>query len=142
MSSEQVLFRTRPHPILLAGCVVLVLLFFNALQLIRPLVPAWLPYVSAGIALVVFLLDYFSTFYEATTEAVMKRQGFPWLREEILPLHQIQDLKLRAGILGRVLGFGTLDIESAGTEGKAVLEVLPTWAYRLLRPLRRNRQRR
>ncbi len=142
MGSGRVLFRTRPHAIVLLAYVALVLAFQLALRSVSPYMPRALVAFGSVLVLGILAVDYFFTIYEATTDAVTKRQGFPWFREEIVPLSEIQDLKFRAGVLGRLLGFGMLEIESAGTEGKIVLDFLPTWAYRRLRPLRRSRRRR
>jgi uncharacterized membrane protein YdbT with pleckstrin-like domain len=37
-------------------------------------------------------------------------------------LDQIQDVKVSFGIVGRIFGFGTLEMESAGTFGKIVFK--------------------
>lgn len=142
MGSGRVLFRTRPHAIVLLAYVVLALAFQLALRSVSPYMPRALVAFGSVLALGVLAVDYFFTIYEASTETIIKRQGVPWVREEVIPLTEIQDFNFRTGILGRTLGFGTLEIESAGTEGKIVLDFLPTWAYRRLRPLRRSRRRR
>ncbi len=138
MRDGALLFRTRPHPIVLVGYLLLVLIFSIALRLISPPVSPILGVLLPAFVLGVLLLDYFGTMYEATTAAVRTRQGVVWQREESIPLAEIQDLKFSTGILGLLLGYGKLEIESAGTEGKLVLDALPTAAYRVLRPLRRS----
>lgn len=140
MPDERLLFRTRAHPIVLVGWVLLVLILLVGLLVVDSAIPRLLICGVVALVLAIFLLDYFGTVYEATTEAVSKRQGVVWRREERIPLGKIQDLKFSTGILGLILGFGRLEIESAGTEGKTVFDALPTWAYRILRPLRRNRR--
>jgi hypothetical protein len=37
----------------------------------------------------------------------------------------VQDLSVRIGLIGRMLGYGELIIESAGTEGRTVFAGLP-----------------
>ncbi len=41
-------------------------------------------------------------------------------------LAQIQDIKVSFGIIGRMFGFGTLEIESAGTFGKIIFRGIPS----------------
>ena len=141
MPDEDQLFRTRPHIFVLIGRVLLSVALLLGMTAI-PGLPLSFPVVGTGVAVAVFLLDYFGTVYEATSQAVTKEQGILWRREERIPIRQIQDLKFSTGFIGLVFGFGNLEIESAGTEGKTVFHALPTWAYRTLRPLRRNRSRR
>lgn len=140
MPDESVLFRARPHPIVLVGWILLVAGFFVALLSISPPLPRIFVVFMPLWALFVFVLEYFGTVYEATTEAITKRQGVVWRNEQRIPFDFVQDLRFRTNLLGLLFGYGTLDIESAGTEGKVVFTALPTSAYRTLRPLRRVRQ--
>lgn len=41
-------------------------------------------------------------------------------------LDRVQDVMVRYGILGRIFGFGDIEVESAGTEGKIVFSSLPS----------------
>lgn len=140
MPDEELLFRTRPHIIVLIGRALLSVALLLALTAI-PGLPLSFPLLGTTVAVVILLLDYFGTVYEATTQAISKEQGILWRREERVPISEVQDLKFSTGFVGLVLGFGDLEIESAGTEGKIAFHALPTWAYRTLRPLRRSRSR-
>jgi uncharacterized membrane protein YdbT with pleckstrin-like domain len=40
-------------------------------------------------------------------------------------LDKVQDITCSFGVLGRIFGFGNLEIQSAGTEGKIVFDFLP-----------------
>lgn len=40
-------------------------------------------------------------------------------------LEKVQDVTCKFGILGRIFGFGDIEIESAGTYGKIVFGFLP-----------------
>jgi hypothetical protein len=41
-------------------------------------------------------------------------------------LDKVQDITCRFGILGKILGFGDIEIESAGTCGRIVFGFLPS----------------
>jgi hypothetical protein len=41
-------------------------------------------------------------------------------------LENIEDITCSFGILGRIFGFGDLDIESAGTYGKMIFKGMPS----------------
>jgi uncharacterized membrane protein YdbT with pleckstrin-like domain len=41
-----------------------------------------------------------------------------------IPLDRIQDITCKFGILGKIFGFGNLEIESAGTYGKIVFNFI------------------
>jgi uncharacterized membrane protein YdbT with pleckstrin-like domain len=41
-------------------------------------------------------------------------------------LDKVQDVTCKFGILGRIFGFGDIEIESAGTYGKIIFRFLPS----------------
>jgi uncharacterized membrane protein YdbT with pleckstrin-like domain len=61
-----------------------------------------------------------------TNQRLIKERGIIGKRFMAIGLKKIQDITCDFGILGRLLGFGKLIIESAGTEGKMVFEGLPS----------------
>lgn len=56
---------------------------------------------------------------------LIEERGIIGKRIVIIPLDRVQDVTCRFGILGRVFGFGDLEIESAGTYGKTVFNFIP-----------------
>jgi uncharacterized membrane protein YdbT with pleckstrin-like domain len=43
-----------------------------------------------------------------------------------VPLDKVQDVKCQFGIIGRIFGFGDLEIESAGALGKIIFHFIPS----------------
>jgi uncharacterized membrane protein YdbT with pleckstrin-like domain len=74
---------------------------------------------------IVFYLDWrFNRLY-LTNLRLIKERGIIGKRFMAIGLDKIQDITCSFGILGRIFGFGDLEIESAGTFGKMVFEGLP-----------------
>ena len=74
--------------------------------------------------LVVMYLDWkFNRLY-LTNLRLIKERGIIGKRFLAIRLKKIEDITCEFGILGKLLGFGKLIIESAGTEGKMVFEGL------------------
>jgi CRP-like cAMP-binding protein/uncharacterized membrane protein YdbT with pleckstrin-like domain len=76
-------------------------------------------------------VDWLNDTYEVTTRAVIhteKRLLFSQERYEI-PLRQIQNVNIRVGVIGRYLGFGRVDIDTAAAKGQVAFTKIPDPAY-------------
>jgi uncharacterized membrane protein YdbT with pleckstrin-like domain len=87
--------------------------------------------VGAG-ALILFLWLVFapfvvwrSTHYVFTTKQVLFREGVLRREERGIPLAKVNDVKATQNLLERLLGCGTLTVESAGEHGQSVLKNIP-----------------
>jgi uncharacterized membrane protein YdbT with pleckstrin-like domain len=87
--------------------------------------------VGAG-ALIVFLWLAFapfvvwrSTHYVFTTKQVLFRMGVLRREERGIPLTKVNDVKSTQNLFERMLGCGTLTVESAGEHGQSVLKNIP-----------------
>ncbi len=83
-----------------------------------------------GIALLMWWLMYpvlvwQTTAYEITTRRMRLRDGILTRHGRDIPLSRITDVSFRKGILDRLLGCGTLVVESAGEHGELVLTEIP-----------------
>lgn len=100
--------------ILLSGWNAVVLLVFTA--------------AAAGF-LVVFAaapwLRWRTTHYVFTNERVLLREGIIARQGRDIPLGRVNDVSFSHGLVDRVLGCGTLTIESAGERGQVVLTSIP-----------------
>jgi uncharacterized membrane protein YdbT with pleckstrin-like domain len=70
-------------------------------------------------------LQWRTTHYVFTTERVLTREGVLGRRGRDIPLARINDVSFSHSLLERMLGSGTLTIESAGERGQLVLDDLP-----------------
>jgi len=134
--NEEVIAVIRKHPICLAK-PIFVLIFF--LVLISFFLKFFLASLAGFIILLVilcillgyslshFLLWYFDIFLVTNQRLIdIDQKGI--FRKEIseTSLDKIQDVKCQFGIIGRIFGFGDLEIESAGTLGKIIFHFIPS----------------
>ncbi len=88
--------------------------------------------VVCGLGLVVFLwltvwpwLKWRTTHYVFTNERVIMREGVFSREGRDIPLNRINDVSFQHSFFERLLGAGTLTIESAGERGQVVLTDIP-----------------
>jgi uncharacterized membrane protein YdbT with pleckstrin-like domain len=71
------------------------------------------------------LLRWRTTVYELTNRRMRIRTGIISRDGRDIPLSRITDVSFRKGLLDRILGCGTLIVESAGEHGELVLTEIP-----------------
>jgi uncharacterized membrane protein YdbT with pleckstrin-like domain len=124
-------WKTLVRPVALAFVVVAVLLVAEVL--IPPSKAAGVErLVLAAVAIVLLmwwliypLLVWRTTMYELTTRRMRLRDGIIARNGRDIPLSRITDVSFRKGPLDRLLGCGTLVVESAGEHGELVLTAIP-----------------
>lgn len=86
--------------------------------------------VPAAIALWL-VLDWRNDFYLVTTKRVLHEERVILLYQnwEEIPLEKVQDTTIRQDFWGKLLGFGTLRIQTASLQGSLVLDHLPDPEY-------------
>ena len=132
---EKIIFKTNPHRLLLISPEVFTVLF--GLAVFRYLLPFLLTLgISARIMIplagiliflmLVIFLEWACTKYYLTDLRLMEKRGVIGKRIVTISLDKIQDVKCKFGIIGRIFGFGDLEIESAGTLGKIIFHFIPS----------------
>ena len=132
---EEIIFKTNPHRLLLVFPEVFIVLF--GLAVFRYLLPFLLMLgIStriiiplAGILvflIVVIFLEWLCTKYYLTNLKLVEKRGVIGKRIVSISLDKVQDVKCKFGIIGRIFGFGDLEIESAGTLGKIIFHFIPS----------------
>lgn len=71
------------------------------------------------------VLAWRTTQYEITTRRMRLRDGILTRSGRDIPLSRVTDVSFRKGLLDRLLGCGTLVVESAGEHGEIVLTEIP-----------------
>jgi len=71
------------------------------------------------------VLVWRTTVYEVTTRRLRLRDGILTRNGRDIPLSRITDVSFRKGVLDRLLGCGTLVVESAGEHGELTLNEIP-----------------
>ncbi len=126
-----------PHWKTLVGPIALTFLVVAALLVGEVLIPGgkWaaagrLALAVVAIALLMWWLMYpvliwRTTVYELTTKRMRLRDGILTRNGRDIPLSRVTDVSFRKGVLDRVLGCGTLLVESAGEHGELELTAIP-----------------
>jgi uncharacterized membrane protein YdbT with pleckstrin-like domain len=71
------------------------------------------------------VLVWRTTVYELTSRRMRLRDGILTRNGRDIPLSRVTDVSFRKGVLDRVLGCGTLVVESAGEHGELALTAIP-----------------
>jgi len=74
----------------------------------------------------VIFLDWICIKYYLTNLRLIEERGIIGKRIMSIWLDKVQDVTCKFGILGRIFGFGDIEIQSAGTYGKIVFGFLPS----------------
>jgi len=126
-----------PHWKTLVGPVLLAFVIVAALVVGEVLIPVGasaaierLALAVVGIALLMWwllypLLVWRTTRYEVTTRRLRLRTGVITRSGRDIPLSRITDVSFRKSLLDRLLGCGTLVVESAGEHGETPLPEIP-----------------
>jgi uncharacterized membrane protein YdbT with pleckstrin-like domain len=94
-------------------------------------VPHLRTFLSLGVAalallwLIVVWIRWQSTSYSLTDQRIAIETGVFSRQEKIIPIDRVQDCTTRQSILGRILGYGRVEIDAAGAQGAEVLDHLP-----------------
>jgi uncharacterized membrane protein YdbT with pleckstrin-like domain len=134
---EHLVLVLRRHAKVLFWPAVLVIATVPAATFLSALVPTGdaQRYARAAIVLVAALvllrwavwpfLRWWTTTYAITDRRLVIRSGVFSRSGHDMPLSRLNDVSFSHGVIGRMLGFGTLVVESAGERGQLVLDEVP-----------------
>ena len=135
-SDERVVLHLHPHWKALIRPVLVVVVAVAAVIAAGIFLPAaWNPvglYVVAALALILIgwlalwpWLIWRTTHYVLTNERVILREGVFSRDGRDIPMGRVNDVSFSHNLIQRMLGCGTLTIESAGERGQVVLTNIP-----------------
>ena len=75
--------------------------------------------------LIVVWIRWQSTTYTLTDQRIKIETGVFGRQEKVIPIDRIQDCTTKTSVLGRMLGYGRVEVDAAGAQGAEVLEHLP-----------------
>ncbi|HZB27837.1 MAG TPA: PH domain-containing protein [Gemmatimonadales bacterium] len=122
LDGERILYRAHLHWTIFATSILVVLLGVALAIVLRIYEPAYwyLGAILAGIGLLLAikpLITYTSTEFAVTNKRVLSKTGFVERESDETLLSKVEGVSVDQGLLGRVLGFGTVTITgSGGTE--------------------------
>ena len=76
--------------------------------------------------LIVIWIRWQSTTYTLTDQRITIETGVFSRQEKIIPIDRVQDCTTRQSILGRIFGYGRVEVDAAGSQGAEVLLHLPS----------------
>jgi uncharacterized membrane protein YdbT with pleckstrin-like domain len=125
IEGEELVLDLRPHPVaLLMPALVTVLAVAVGIWLLTLASGAVTWIVLAGMALVLVaypvrrLTDWLTSHFVVTSDRVIHRQGLIAKSSMEIPLEAINDVRFNQGVIDRMLGAGTLVIQSASESGR------------------------
>ena len=134
---EYVVVSTRTHWKALIFPVFLLLVVAGAGGFLAAIVPtgslqtpARIAIVAVGVVVLVTfaakpVLNWFFSTYTLTNRRLITRHGILTRTGRDIPLMRINDVSYEHGLIDRMLGCGTLHIESAGERGQVILPDVP-----------------
>ncbi|MGH7761318.1 MAG: PH domain-containing protein [Candidatus Dormibacteraceae bacterium] len=75
--------------------------------------------------LIVVWIRWRSTAYTLTDQRIKIETGVFGRQEKVIPIDRVQDCTTRVSVMGRMLGYGRVEIDAAGAQGAEVLNHLP-----------------
>ena len=75
--------------------------------------------------LIVVWIRWQSTTYTLTDQRIKIETGVFGRQEKIIPIDRVQDCTTRTSVMGRMLGYGRVEVDAAGAQGAEVLDHLP-----------------
>jgi membrane protein YdbS with pleckstrin-like domain len=119
LAGEQIVYRARLHWTIFLTAIVVVLLGVALGILLRVVEPAYW-YLGAGLAGIGLLLAigpairYITSEFAVTDKRVLGKVGFIERESDETLLSKVEAIAVDQGVLGRVLGFGTVTITGTG----------------------------
>jgi uncharacterized membrane protein YdbT with pleckstrin-like domain len=128
-AEEKIIFKVHPHWLyIFLPELVLVILGFIVLGFAVLTKSYWILAVFTilwSFPMLIVFVEWLSINYYLTNLQLIEERGIIGKRIMFIPLNKVQDITCKFGILGRIFGFGDLEIESAGAFGKIVFSFLP-----------------
>ena len=75
--------------------------------------------------LIVVWIRWRSTAYTLTDQRIKIETGVFGRQEKVIPIDRVQDCTTRMSLVGRMFGYGRVEVDAAGAQGAEVLDHLP-----------------
>ena len=128
IEGEDLVLDRRPHWVALLGPALVAIVGLAVAWWLSTLMDsaAWLPWVVYVVLLLAYpvprLVSWLTSNFAVTSDRVIHREGFIAKRSMEIPLEAINDVRFDQGIIDRMLGAGTLVIQSASEQGRQVFD--------------------
>jgi len=142
LPGENLVIKDHPHWITIVGSVIFPAVLVIAVviadfTILSPnnvnsiYVPHLRTFLSLGVValalvwLMVVWISWRSITYTLTDQRITIQTGVFSRQEKIIPVDRVQDCTTRQSIIGRIFGYGRVEVDAAGAQGAEVLEFLP-----------------
>ncbi len=142
LPGENLVLKDHPHWITLAGALILPAVLVVAVAildvtLLSPNMQAgiYVPHLRtilslgvvalAGLWFIVVWIGWRSITYTLTDQRITIESGVFSRSEKIVPIDRVQDCTTRQTLIGRMFGYGRVEVDAAGARGAEVLDFLP-----------------
>lgn len=75
--------------------------------------------------LIIVWIRWQSTTYTLTDQRIKIETGVLGRQEKVIPIDRVQDCTTMMSVMGRMLGYGRVEVDAAGAQGAEVLNHLP-----------------
>jgi uncharacterized membrane protein YdbT with pleckstrin-like domain len=79
----------------------------------------------AGLWLIVVWIRWQATAYTLTDQRIKIETGVFGRQSKMIPIDRVQDCTTKQSLIGRMLGYGRVEVDAAGSQGAEVLNHLP-----------------
>ena len=125
IEGEELVLDLRPHPVALVLPVIATVVTVGVGIWLMTLVDGtwtWIALAAIALVLIVYpvrrLTDWLTSHFVVTSDRIIHRQGLIAKSSMEIPLEAINDVRFEQGVIDRMLGAGTLVIQSASESGR------------------------
>jgi uncharacterized membrane protein YdbT with pleckstrin-like domain len=90
-----------------------------------PVIVSLIAIAIAGLWLIVVWIRWQSTAYTLTDQRIKIESGVFARESKMIPIDRVQDCTTKQSLIGRMLGYGRVEVDAAGAQGAEVLDHLP-----------------
>ena len=131
---ETIAFELKPHwRALLWPLIVLLVEVFAGVFLFMTFSNSFIRWIIFSVAIFIFVWQtllpfarWLTTQYVFTSRRIIVRRGLLTKEGRDMPLSKVNNVSFSVSVLGRVLNYGTLVVESAGEDGNLVINDVPS----------------
>ena len=137
LPGENLVLKDHPHWITLVKSVIVpvVLVIVVAVADFTVLFDNYVPHLRTFLSLgvialtllwfIVVWIRWQSITYTLTDQRITIETGVFGRQQKIIPIDRVQDCTTKQSVLGRILGYGRVEVDAAGAQGAEVLDHLP-----------------
>ena len=139
LPGENLILKHHPHWITLVKSVIVPVILFLVVvaadfSLLGPdgyYVPKLRTFLTLGVVALAILwfivvwIRWQSITYALSDQRITIQSGVFSRQEKIVPIDRVQDCSTRQSLLGRMIGYGRVEVDAAGAQGAEVLDHLP-----------------